>query len=240
MKKFIFFISLALILGCSTTFQSSQSSVGNFVVEVDAYGSESKIDDKSYYLLPVDSTINTSDFRYIEFSEILEKALTEKGYTRVQSISEAKLLIVINYGMSDAKTYERNLIVPTWGVTGISNVNTSGNISVYSNNINYSQNTTSTPSYGITGSRVVNQQYDMYMRYFGIAVFDYEYYRKTNKEKAYWKAVLSSAGSSNDLRRVFPVMIAAGMDYFGSSSRERKIIRIKENDKRVRKLKESE
>ena len=75
MKKFIFFISLALILGCSTTFQSSQSSVGNFVVEVDAYGSESKIDDKSYYLLPVDSTINTSDFRYIEFSEILEKAL---------------------------------------------------------------------------------------------------------------------------------------------------------------------
>lgn len=67
--------------------------------------------------------------------------------------------------------------------------------------------------------------------------YDLDVYRKTQKKVQAWKTTVMSTGSSADLRRVFPVMIAAASKYIGENTGKQIRIKLFENDKRVEEIK---
>src|SRR5690606_34402428 len=109
-------------------------------------------------------------------------------------------------------------------------------VNPHSNNINYNQKTTNTPTYGVTGYKSVNQTVTQYLRYLAISAYDYNAFKDSGVEKIVWKTIITSSGTSGDLRKVFPYLIIAGQYYYGKSSGERKEMTIYEGDERINQL----
>jgi hypothetical protein len=58
-------------------------------------------------------------------------------------------------------------------------------------------------------------------------------------DRLYWKLYIDSTGSSGDLRRVFPVMIAAARDHLGKNTQGQVEISIDETDPKIAEIKGS-
>ena len=238
MNYLVILLSTLLLVSCATTNMTTNSGL-RYVVEVDSYGEDSTLLKKDCFLYISDSTINTSDLQFQEFYGYIAKILTNKGYSIVDSIESANIIVFFNYGISDPNTQEYTRSVPVWGQTGISSTTTTGNVYVnpYSNNIQYKQNTYSTPTYGVAGYRTVQGSYTTYLRYLNLVAYDFDYYVKNNKERRIWQTVITSTGPSNDLRKVIPSMLIGAQKYIGHSSYEKKEISIYENNPSLQMLK---
>jgi hypothetical protein len=165
--------------------------------------------------------------------------MNSKNYHYVEDPSIANVVIFINYGISDPVSYEKLVTKPVWGQTGVASTTSTGTINVnpYSNNITYSQNTTSNPTYGITGYRSYTRTEMVYYRFLRLEAFDFDHYKLYNEQKMIWQTDVISAGWSDDLRKIFPVLVAASKDYFGGNSGEKIMISLNENDKRIKEVK---
>jgi hypothetical protein len=231
MKIFVIYILSLLIVSCATT-NMATNPVSPYVVQVDSYGEDSILTIKNCFLYVADSTINTSDLQFVELYGYVSKSLSSKGYQIVDSIESANIVILFNYGISDANTQDYMRSIPIWGQTGISSKTTTGNVYVnpYSNSVSYNQNTSTTPTYGVVGYRQVQESVTTYRRYLNLVAYDYEYFKKSNKEKRIWQTVITSNGSSGDLRKVFPYMLAASKKYIGHSSGQKIELKINQDD----------
>jgi hypothetical protein len=52
-----------------------------------------------------------------------------------------------------------------------------------------------------------------------------------------WQTEVTSIGSTDDLRRVFPVLVGASFEYYGKDTGQKVSINIYENDDRVKEVK---
>ena len=235
--KYIYLLIITSIFTSCVSMYNTTSSV-RYNVEVDSYGDDSSLTRKNYILASGDSTINENNLNYIEFSTYIKKILNAKGYEETQNWDNADLMILFKYGISDPKTFQQTYAVPTWGQIGVSSTTTSGNIYVnpYGDNIDYNQTTTSTPAYGVTGSRNVTKTYTRYFRYVTLTAYDLNVYKSNKKEKIVWNTILTSSGGGDDLRKAVPHMVVAGSNYFGKSSGEKRSISINVDDERVNQL----
>ena len=209
--KYLLIVITFYISGCSST-QYVTKNKPRYLVKVDAYGNDNYLHEKKYILVPSDSTINTKDLQYIVFSDMIKKSLSQKGYIEATKPDEANVAIFFKYGISNPKTFHRTISLPQWGETGISSTNTSGSVEInpFSNNINYNQKTSVTPSYGITGMNRIPLTIVQYLRYLTLTAYDLDEYKKNGDEKIIWNMVITSIGRSGDLRRVFPYLLVAG------------------------------
>lgn len=231
MKKIIIFLLFSIIVtSCDTSY---------YVVEVNAYGKESFCQQKNYMLIPSDSTIFENSFEFQEYAGYLVKVLKTKGYNLVEDPSIANVVIIVNYGISDPMTYQKLVSAPVWGQTGVSSTTTTGSVNVdpYSNTTTYTQKTQNNPSYGVSGYRSYSKTQTEYYRFLHLTAFDYDYYKEFDEAKTIWQTEITSQGSSSDLRKVFPVLVAASSDYFGENSGEKVEVRINEYDRRVKQVK---
>jgi len=251
MKYLYSLLIIFLVVGCATMYNTANTE--RYVIAVDAYGNDSYLNSKTYILASGDSTVNESSLQYIEFSDYIRKILNSKGYIETTSWDDADLMIFFRYGISDPKTFQATRSVPMWGQTGVSSVNTTSQTtgsaygSVYGNsNSAYgsaSGNSTTTtrtnvnPTYGVTGYRQQTSTYTKYFRYVTLTAYDLNVYKENEKEKIAWNTILTSSGSSDDLRKVIPYMVTVGASYFGKSSGEKKSLEIYGNDERVNQLK---
>jgi hypothetical protein len=232
-------VSTIIFLGSCATSNSSTDYGARYVVKVDSYGEDSLLTKKNCFLFLSDTTINTSDLQYKEFYGFISKTLIDKGYKIVDSISSANIVVLFNYGISDPTTKDYTKSVPIYGQTGVSSSTTTGNVNVnpYSNKIQYTQNTKTTPNYGITGYSTVHGSTTTFNRFLNMVALDNDYFISHQKEIRLWQIEVTSEGASDDLRKVFPFMIVGAKNYIGHSSGEKKEIGIYENNLDVRKLK---
>ena len=63
--------------------------------------------------------------------------------------------------------------------------------------------------------------------------YDLDIYRKEKKLKEVWRTTVTSSGSSGDLRRVFPILVAASKPYIGSNTENKIKVVLYENDSEV-------
>lgn len=66
-----------------------------------------------------------------------------------------------------------------------------------------------------------------------LAAYDLEVYRREDKEIQVWKTTVTSSGSSGDLRRVFPILVAASRPYIGVNTGQQVKVILDENDRAV-------
>lgn len=221
-----------LVCSCATVEDKPQ-----FHVSVDSLASINGIAKKTYLLLPGNEGITWDDLQFQEYAIYLMRALNSQGFISAEKYEDADIAIVLSYGIGDPQTTQYSYTLPTWGQTGISSSHTYGTASVYGNTGTYSGTTTYTPSYGVTGYRSQIGSMTTYFRYARITAYDYKAFKETEKQVQLWRTLATSNGSSGDLRRVFPVLIAATAPYLATNTGKQIPVQLYESDKIVRAVK---
>ena len=223
---FLNLICLVSLIGCGST--------ASFTVKVDSISATHANTKQTYMLFPARDEINKNDLQYKEYINYLNSALVENGFVNVKEPTQASLAIFVDYGIGEPKTNVHSYSLPIYGQTGVSSLNTTGSISP-SGNVNLS--TTPVATYGVTGSIPVTEKYDTYDRYFILDAINFSLLRQSGTQTQVWKVTTTSTGSSSDLRRVFPVMVAASQPYIGRNSGKQIKLNIDEDDPSILGLK---
>jgi len=238
MKNIIISVFILLFSGCAMK--------PKYFVNVDSIGD---IHHKTKYVLMSGfKNISITNLEFQEYSKYIDKALQNKGFVKTD-FKNADVAIFLRYGISKPQKHIQSYSIPIYGQTGVSSattygtsniygtLNTYGNTGYYSGN-RYSNSTTYyTPRYGIKGYQSRISEYTTYTRYYELNAIDLEYYKKTQKQKELWKTTVTSTGSNGDLRRVFPILIAASKKYIGSNTGKQIKIQLYEDDKKVLEIK---
>jgi hypothetical protein len=66
-----------------------------------------------------------------------------------------------------------------------------------------------------------------------LTAFDVSNYSEDKDMTNLWKTSVISSGSSNDLRFIFPVLVAAAMPYIGTNTGRKIEVSLSESDKNV-------
>lgn len=212
------------------------SGCQQYVVKVDSLRSSDAANKIKYVLFPGNKDTPDTELQYIEFSQFIHRGLQHNGFIS-SNPQEADIVIYVFYGIGAPQQNLYSYSQPQWGQTGISSSYTTGMVQSYGNTATYSGQTTYIPEYGITGYSSQVGSYVTYDRYLVLGAIDWQNFLRNNKQVVeVWKTVVTSTGSSNDLRKVFPVMVAAARPYFGKRTENQVTCQLTENDSSVREI----
>ena len=218
-----------LMAGCATM-------QPQFSVRVDSIAGATA-DKNSYILLPGNKDTKVEDLQFKEYAAYVNRALIKQGFVPAESFEKANVAIFLVYGIGDPQERQYSYSLPTWGQTGVSSSHTTGTISSYGGYGSYSGTTTYTPTYGVTGSTTHIGSHTTYFRFMVLDAVDLDEYKKSKKEVQLWKTTVASAGSSGDLRQVFPILVAASQQYVGKNTGQKVEVDLYEEDERVIQIK---
>jgi len=236
-----YFLILLLLQGCAAS-----SSAPSFRVGVDSIVDPSVQQKIKYFLFPADSSVSPNDLYFKEYSNYVEKVLTKQGYEKT-NIADAQILILLQYGIGDPVTKYYSYSIPVFGRIDQGDATVTSRTSSYGSlgNLSTSGNSTtkteikSKPAYGQVGSNTYSDSYTTYFRYLILEAIDIEKYKDTKNLNAIWKTTITSSGSSNDLRRVVPILVYGASNYIGKNTKQRIYLNIEESDPKFIQFKKS-
>ncbi|HVC28104.1 MAG TPA: hypothetical protein VNF48_00990 [Gammaproteobacteria bacterium] len=188
---------------------------------------------KTYIILPGNKGITPDDLQFQEYASELTRALQIRGFAPANAAQDADMIIVLSYGIGNPQSHEYSYVMPMFGQTGISSSYTSGVINSYGSTSSYSGSTTYVPSYGITGYVPTVSEYTTYFRFAIITAYDPKALEQSHTQMELWQTTITSTGSSGDLRRIFPILIASGEPYFTTNTGQQVHRTLYENDDMV-------
>lgn len=208
---------------------------------VNSYASSPVPAGTTYVLYPAAEGVSPDDLEFLEYASHIEKALSAKGWRRISPHQQADLAVLVSYGIGDPQQHTTTSALPIFGQTGVQSAYTHGsvNLPTYGNTATYSQTTTYTPSYGITGYVPVQNTYTTYQRWLNVAAFDFGVYLREGKEAQVWRVSVTSSGSTGDLRQIIPYMAASAAPHFGSSTGKAVPVSLKMDGKEIQEFLES-
>jgi len=222
-RPFLFLIgALFAFSSCSIT-RSTWVTQSSIPVKIDAYSERESLPKKVAFLVCNDERIPKSDLKNRQLEGYLKKALTPRGYSFTDNIEEANISIFYEYGISNPRYYTAEKIVPVWGVTGIgaSVTTTQAGRNIITGRPQIQSTTINTPMYGQVGERVVTETTAKFLCWANISAYDADYYRKTGEDKMLWLTEITSETENDNLREIFPYMMAAAKENIGQSRSER-------------------
>ena len=227
-------IFILLLSGCAAI--SNFGSV-KYKVAVDSLASSPEAAGKTYLLLPSNTGITEADLEYQEYAGYLKRVLAAKGYIYTTSKEDANLVIYLSYGIGDPLTYHYSYSMPVYGHTGYSIARTNVKETDDDGNTIYKTYTSYVPQYGLRGYRSYSDSVTAYNRFAVITAYDYDQYKKDEKEIQLWKTTVTSLGTSDDLRRVFPVLMAAAVPHVATDTQHKVYETIYEDNDAVLRIK---
>lgn len=218
----------ALLAGCG----------GGEVFRVEVSGLNSGITPaaKRYILLPAERSTRPDDLQFIEFSRYVDAALQRKGYRRASDAEQADVAVFLDYGIGAPQQHTYSYNIPQWGQTGVASSQTTGAVSVYGNQARYSTQTSYTPTYGVTGYTTHVGTHTTHDRFIRLSAFELRSSQPGQSPRQLWSTSALSIGSSNDLRKVLPVMVVAFEPSLGESTGQNLRFEIHSTDERLAKL----
>jgi hypothetical protein len=212
-------------------------------VQVNAI-SDTKIataDSTRYVLLNGNGEGLENDLFFREFSAYFIPLLTQKGYQQVATRDKADIEIFFRYAVSDGRSGIQTFAHPIYETFG-------GNVISFTETKTDSSGTTTTTQGTVhvplqtqyVGTSVESRSYTEYtcsaaLEAYSINSTD----EKTGQPVILWKTLMSSTGDTNDIRTVMPFMAAAAAPYLAGNSGTAITVRLKPDDPRVVKIKQS-
>lgn len=189
-----------------------------FNVKVDSINDSNQRKNPKYILLSGIKGVDVNDLQFKEYAMYVRRALAEKGFTLADDIKQAELAVFLSYGIGEPQAIPYAFSLPIYGQTG-------GGTTTY-NATTFGPggiaNTVGTayqvPQYGVVGSQSYSGVNFLYFRYMVLEAIDLDKYRRTNAITPVWKTTVTSAGSSGDLRRVLPIMVAGAEPYISTNT----------------------
>ena len=185
-----------------------------FHVNIDALRDAEAPDKRTYVIYPGLKDIEATDLQFKEFSAYVHRALQAKGFAPAPEGGPAEIVIFLSYGIGDPQTtyYSYPIFGQVGGGTSTFSASTYG-----SGGYSHTTGTVTTqPRFGVVGTGV--RARTEYFRWAVIEAVDVEAFVKTQQVVQLWRTTMTSAGSSGDLRLVFPIMVAAAQPYIATST----------------------
>jgi hypothetical protein len=176
------------------------------------------------------------DLRFKEFAGYTRTALQARGFRMTNDPNKAEVLILLSYGISDPQEHIYSYAQPVYGSTGGSYSTTYGNISGTSGYSTFSGTTYQYPRFGVVGAVPMIGSYVTYTRFVKIEAYDQRQYRTYHAGALLWETNIVSAGASDDLRKVFPIMLAAALPYIGENTGAKVDVVLRDNSKEVERI----
>lgn len=233
MKKILLVLCCLGLVGCVTSSPS-------FFVNVDSINRNNIVAGTKYMIVSGNKDVKQDDLQFLEFSSYIKRALLLNKFELVKDVTKADVLIFLNYGIGEPEELHFTYSRPIYGQTGVASSNTFANISTFGNMATGSATTTYTPSYGVVGSSLHSGTIISYTRFFALKAVDAKQVINNEELSELWATKVISTGSSDDLRRVFPVMVAAAKPYFAKNTGRKIEVHINEGDDGVREIKGDE
>jgi len=149
---------------------SSCSPMSWHHVDVDSISSPVATLNSKYVLAPGDAGVKISGLRFQEYSSYVHTALQKNGFIKVNTVEEANIVILFNYGISSPKETSSTYSIPIYGQTQAE----STSHSVFG--------TTYTPAKsGIIGYNQGTSYSTSYDRFFKLYALDAKQYLKTKE-----------------------------------------------------------
>ncbi len=212
-------LSLLLITACQTQGPTYRIKV-NSIAEADA------AQQKKYVLMPANKDTSADDLQYREYAKYVHRALRHNGFVEITKNETPEIIITLGYGIGDRQVENRSLTLNRTVQT-----RTQGSITGYGGYATYS---------GTTSKRVpttYSVRHETYFRYVMLMGFEYKKNMGNKKPHELWRTYITSRGSSDDLRQVFPVLIGASVSHIGGNTGKKITVNLHEGDKRVNMVK---
>ena len=207
-------ICLGFLTGCiGTRVQGQVSSFSS--LSSSSYG-------EPFFILPNDQQANSAEFR--SYSSSISNRLARNGWYRVNSINEAKYVVLVDYGVAGSREITGS--VPIYGQTGGGTTSHSGTFNTYGSGYgsstygNYSGTSYSMPTYGVVGSSSYSRT--EYERYFQMKVID------TFDDSAVYETKVASAGSSSTFGMVAECIFDLALEKFPYGGNSRGVVMLEQ------------
>ena len=224
-----------------------------YKLEVTAYSDPSNEIGNTYVIVSGDSAVSVRSPEFNVYADQLERALVSTGYRRVpeEQLSSADMAIYISAAV-DGPTkayYQANRPIyetvhddsPVRGARGTGS--TTSEIQQQVARVAAARETP--PPEALIGNEELPFSRTVYTRHLSVVAVDLQAYlkeiaavgRPDAKKREIWSVDVKTTGSSRDLAEVVPVMIAAALPYFGTSTEKDVHINMDGLDKKVRAIK---
>lgn len=180
-----------------------------------------------------------------EYLKFTETAMHLENFTSASTPESSDIIIIVDYTISGPESEAYSYAVPVYGTKSITSrttgrtfatatSNSYGNSTNYTGNARTRSSTTYTPNRGIThyetkiGFRTVYTKTLVLNAYSTLSLSD------TAGPKEAWRVVATCTDEYDNLRELFPIMLAGAQPYLGrSSSRDGSTVWVGDADKRV-------
>jgi hypothetical protein len=216
------FLLFGLLLGCALA--------PVYDIKVDSISGPDVSVKKRYVLISGMKDISADDLLFKEYALYVNRAMTSAGYTKSDDSEHADIAVYLSYGIGDPKDNVSSYSVPIWGLSS-----TSPSDALVGGP--HPGITTYTPTYGFTGSMTYISTYTSFLRFIILDAVDLEQSAKSGKIVPVWKTTVTSLGSSWDLRRLFPILMAAARPYIGANTGHQVDVTLTEESKTVLEIK---
>jgi len=206
-----------------------------YLVKVDSINTRQIPEGKNYIIAAGNKNTDSNDLQFEEYSSYLSTALGSLGYKQVDQPGDADIEIFLSYGVGDPQKHQYAYTQPVWGQTG---TQTSTYATV--NNINgtkvVNSYTDTEPDYGVVGYTTQVGEYTTYEKYVVIDAYDLKTQTADGKLKHLWKTSISCVSKTQQLRKVFPILIAGAWPYLGGNTGEEITVTVPVDSDEVEKL----
>jgi hypothetical protein len=203
--------------------------------DVDSFSSTSPsvATHRHFVLLPASKDVDPSDLEFQEYCRYVYTALTKDGFEPAKTMDDADVIIFMGYGIGNPQNQTYSYALPVFGQTGVASSNTTGTVNSYGGYSTYNGTTTYSPTYGVTGYQTVVGSRTTYFRYLTLDALDLAEYRATKGIIPLWKMTVTSTGSTNDLRLIMPVLVAASQPYLATNTDHKIRVELSTDDSAV-------
>jgi len=218
-------IILSLVLsGCSTT-------ANKFQCHVNALAPVESAPHHSFVISSFDKALLRDTLQFKEFSGHVEKALHARGFITADTPKNADIWLFLSYGVNAPETHFYTRNVPVYGHTGM--ISSTTQTASPRNPREHRSTTVYTPQQGIIGYKKETEQYVTYDAYIILEAYAPPNNSEEEIGDQLWKTTVISAGSSNDLRYVFPYLLTAMTPYMAKNTSHTIQVNIYDNDARA-------
>jgi hypothetical protein len=221
----------------SCTVQQSAPEFPTYNIRVDTIAAPEAAPARTFFVLPGVEGVSERDLQFREFGAQVERALRYRGYRKMPKAEDSALIILLSYGIGAPRVEYDFISSPVFGQVPSGTSTTTGYVSTspYGGpaGTTIASTTKQDTRLGVVGTSVHTRKTVEYDRFLALAAVKAERYRQTGEIEEAWRTTVTSTGSSDDLRRAIPVMLAGAMRRLGVDTHGKQRLEVWENHPRV-------
>lgn len=172
----------------------------------------------TYIVLPLNQGVTVADGEFQEYSGYLRRALEAHGYRSAPSFDDAQLAIFLGYGVGRPEDHLSSYVMPASGRREMGPGRARSELHAYGSSRTAANRTPHFSESDVRGDPSSSDGDTTFTRYAIINAVDAQEYRVERRFMRVWSTKIVSVGHIDDLRAMFPVILAGAWDLLGVNS----------------------